>query len=187
MKDNIEFICKYLTGEVTKEDFVSEYKKQVTKSPKALLFESESFSQCVEDTLLTQGTALSSYAHENNFPAKMRLKLRSLSNNDCSDKLIDALVDVSYSPKDNGVLRECNFSSFSGYKVNTGEPALRALKTLYKGSEFDWGKEIIEDRLGKNNYTPNWLSEGIREDMARWGRVNDANNVAVFKETIQNA
>ena len=79
-KDNVKVVCEYLTGRITKEDFTSEYKKQVTDSFEDSYSDKKHLAGVVQDVLDDGGVNLQNSARENDFDAKMRLDLRIVEN-----------------------------------------------------------------------------------------------------------
>ena len=178
-KEHIAYICKYLTGNVTKDDFISTYKRQATSD--RYYGRGNLFTECMEDILSTGGkdierfttkkTDLQSYAKENNFDAKLRLDLRYVDENVCANKLTEALIDIAYSPTQQSGNRYDSLSTFQGYKVNVGYPARNAFRALLISSHYT--SRLIEERLGVNIYTPDCVYEAVRKDCGRCSKLTE--------------
>ncbi|MBR3662363.1 MAG: hypothetical protein IKN67_03685 [Alphaproteobacteria bacterium] len=152
-KDNVKVVCEYLTGRITKESFISEYKRQVTDSYESSYSDNNHLACVIQDVLKDGGENLQNYARENDFDAKMRLDLRIVDKNICKNKLADALLDIGYSPKENGIGDTSRESGFPGYNINIGRPAERAISTFMHVSWDDGIGDIIEKKLGRTRAT----------------------------------
>lgn len=149
-KDNVKVVCEYLTGRITKEDFISEYKKQVTDGFEDSYSDKKHLAGVVQDVLDDGGVNLQNYARENDFDAKMRLDLRIVDENICRNKLADALLDIGYQPEKDSIHNTSpRDSGFPGYRINIGRPAERAISTFMNVSWDNGIGNIIERKLGK--------------------------------------
>ena len=148
--DSIKYVCEYLTGKITKDDFVSEYKKQVTSSFDESFSDNRHLAKVVQDVLRDGGKNLKSYAQENDFDARLRLDLRIVDADVCRNKLVDALLDIAYQPKPKDVRNYSRDSGFPDYNFNVGRPAERALDTFMRLPWDDGIGDLIEEKLGKS-------------------------------------
>lgn len=196
-KEHIMYICQYLTGKITKEDFIGEFKRQTHSHDHYGM--GISFTKCVTDILSSGGKRvmghidndidLQTFARENNFDTELSLKLRNVDENVCANKLTDALIDIAYSPipiseSNNKFYMEDRFSSFDGYIINTGYPAQMAAHSLIKSSRYT--DDIIKKKLGPNRYSPSCVYEAVRKDLGRIQRVTEEINKCLYDNKVRN-
>lgn len=194
-KEHIMYICQYLTGKITKEDFIGEFKRQTHSHDHYGM--GISFTECVTDILSSGGKRvmihtnndidLQTFARENNFDTELSLKLRNVDENVCANKLTDALIDIAYSPiseSNNKFYMDDRYSSFNGYIINTGYPAYRAAHSLIKSSHYT--DDIIKKKLGSNRYSPTCVYEAVRKDLGRIQRVTEQINKCLHDKKVSN-
>lgn len=172
-------VLAFNDGKLSKEDFISNYKKNVSKAGSG-----SEYAGTVEHLIFTT-LDVAFLKEDYNISTKEAIDLKSKQDN-IAKNVMGALFEIAYTRKPNNQLTPDGLPMSDEKKVNIGIPAEAALNTLSRTPDYTTQKDILNNmyfhpqKIGKNKFD---IKETIRTDAKTCHKNNKNISIQIAKDS----